>query len=75
MAKIFRTANRWLPSDNLKSKIENLKLVGLLAIALTFTFGGAVVDAQQTGKSSASVSWIIALLPVWQSSWRRFGKS
>jgi putative tryptophan/tyrosine transport system substrate-binding protein len=45
-------------SDNLKSKtypepsrrIENLKLVGLLAIALTFTFGGAAVDAQQTGK-------------------------
>ena len=37
-------------SDNLKSKIENLKLVGLLAIALTFTLGGAVVDAQQTGK-------------------------
>jgi putative tryptophan/tyrosine transport system substrate-binding protein len=45
-------------SDNLKSKtcpepsrrIENLKLVGLLAIALTFTFGGTAVDAQQTGK-------------------------
>ena len=37
-------------SDNLKSKIENLKLVGLLAITLTFTLGGAVVDAQQTGK-------------------------
>jgi putative tryptophan/tyrosine transport system substrate-binding protein len=29
---------------------KNLKLVGLLAIALTFTFRGAVVDAQQTGK-------------------------
>jgi hypothetical protein len=37
-------------SGNLKSAIQNLKLVGLLAIALTFTFGGAVVDAQQTGK-------------------------
>jgi hypothetical protein len=31
-------------------RIENLKLVGLLAIALTFTFGGTAVDAQQTGK-------------------------
>ena len=41
-------------SDNLKSKIEKRprgpKLVGLLAIALTLVFGGAVVDAQQTGK-------------------------
>jgi ABC-type uncharacterized transport system substrate-binding protein len=45
-------------SDNLKSKtcgeqrrtIKNLKLVGLLAIALTFTFGAAVVDAQQAEK-------------------------
>ena len=33
-----------------RRRIENLKLVGLLAIALTFTFGGAVVDAQQAGK-------------------------
>jgi putative tryptophan/tyrosine transport system substrate-binding protein len=45
-------------SDNRKSKtctelsrsIENLKLVGVFAFALTFAFGGAVVDAQQTGK-------------------------
>jgi ABC-type uncharacterized transport system substrate-binding protein len=36
--------------DNLKSKIENLKLVGIFAIALTFTLGGAVATAQQTGK-------------------------
>jgi ABC-type uncharacterized transport system substrate-binding protein len=37
-------------SDNLKSKIENLKLVGVFALALTFAFGGAVADAQQPGK-------------------------
>ena len=37
-------------SDNLKSKIENLKLVGVFAIALIFAFGGAVAEAQQTGK-------------------------
>jgi hypothetical protein len=29
MTKIFRTAIRWLRSDNLKSAIENLKLAGL----------------------------------------------
>ena len=36
--------------NNLKSKIENLKLVGIFAIALTFVFGGAVAMAQQAGK-------------------------
>jgi putative tryptophan/tyrosine transport system substrate-binding protein len=58
MSKRHRMRGLVSSSDNLKSKtcpepsrrIENLKLVGLLAIALTFTFGGAVVDAQQTGK-------------------------
>ena len=37
-------------SDNLKSAIQNPKWVGIFAIALTFTFGGAVAQAQQTGK-------------------------
>jgi len=37
-------------SDNLKSKIENLKLVGIFAIALTLALGRAVAQAQQTGK-------------------------
>src|SRR5262249_52030730 len=37
-------------SDNLKSKIENLKWVGIFAIALTFAFGGAVATAQQPKK-------------------------
>src|SRR5690242_1094650 len=37
-------------SDNLKSKIQNPKWLGIFAIALTFAFGGALVDAQQPGK-------------------------
>jgi putative tryptophan/tyrosine transport system substrate-binding protein len=37
-------------SDNRKSAIQNPKWVGIFAIALTFAFGGAVVEAQQTGK-------------------------
>jgi putative tryptophan/tyrosine transport system substrate-binding protein len=50
MTRISRTGIPWFRSDNLKSKIENLKLVGIFAIALIFAFGGAVVNAQQTGK-------------------------
>jgi putative tryptophan/tyrosine transport system substrate-binding protein len=50
MTKISRTGIPWFRSDNLKSKIENLKLVGVFALALTFAFGGAVADAQQPGK-------------------------
>ncbi|MBI2533390.1 MAG: ABC transporter substrate-binding protein [Deltaproteobacteria bacterium] len=51
---------RWVvsSSDNLKSKtcpelcrrIENLKWVGLVALAVAFALCGAVADAQQTGK-------------------------
>jgi putative ABC transport system substrate-binding protein len=37
-------------SDNLKSKIQNRKWVGIFAIALTFAFGGAVAQAQQSKK-------------------------
>jgi len=37
-------------SDNRKSAIQNPKWAGLLAIAFTLAFGGAVVQAQQTGK-------------------------
>ena len=54
MIKTLR--NRFLDfrSDNRKSKIQKrprgLKSVGLLAIALTFVFGGAVATAQQPGK-------------------------
>ena len=37
-------------SDNLKSKIQNRKWVGIFAIVLTFAFGGAVAKAQQPKK-------------------------
>ena len=37
-------------SDNLKSKIQNPKWLGSFAIALTFVFGAAVVQAQQPKK-------------------------
>ncbi|HEU4343791.1 MAG TPA: ABC transporter substrate-binding protein [Candidatus Binatia bacterium] len=37
-------------SENLKSKIQNLKWGGILAIAITFAIGGAVVHAQQPVK-------------------------
>jgi ABC-type uncharacterized transport system substrate-binding protein len=45
---------QWLTSsfDNLKSKIQNQKRVGIFAIAFTFTFVGAVVEAQQPKKVS-----------------------
>jgi putative ABC transport system substrate-binding protein len=36
--------------NNLKSKIQNLKWVGIFAIAFTFAFGGVRASAQQTGK-------------------------
>ena len=34
---------------NPKSKIENPKLVGIVALVITFAMGGAVVEAQQAG--------------------------
>jgi putative ABC transport system substrate-binding protein len=54
MAKKFRTAIRWLRSDNRKAaprtKIQNLKLVGLSVIAFVFVVCGAVAQAQQPTK-------------------------
>jgi len=47
MTKIFRTAIRCLPSDNRKSKIQNLKWLGLSVIALVLVVTGAVASAQQ----------------------------
>ncbi|HEX9143342.1 MAG TPA: ABC transporter substrate-binding protein [Candidatus Binatia bacterium] len=37
-------------SDNLRSKIQNLKQGGIVAIVLTFVLGGVVVNAQPPGK-------------------------
>jgi len=47
-----RSRMRWLDcfSGNRKSKIENLKWVGIFVIVLTFAFGGVAVAAQQPKK-------------------------
>ncbi len=45
-----RNAIRWLRSDNLKSKIENLKLVGLVTLVIAFVICGVAVEAQQPTK-------------------------
>src|SRR5262245_6226622 len=37
-------------SDNRKSKIQNRKLVGIFALVVTLTIGGAVAQAQQPKK-------------------------
>ena len=50
MTKKSRTAFLWFRSDNRKSAIQNPKWVGIFAIVLTFVFGGAVAQAQQTEK-------------------------
>ena len=50
MIKVFRTAIPWLRSDNRKSKSENLKWVGFLAIVVALTVCGARAEAQQPKK-------------------------
>jgi putative tryptophan/tyrosine transport system substrate-binding protein len=80
MIKTLR--NRFLDfrSDNRKSKIQNLKWVGLLAIALTFVFGGAVATAQQTGKifrigflDSSTASGMAVLLEAFRQEMTKLG--
>jgi putative tryptophan/tyrosine transport system substrate-binding protein len=46
--KIIRSES--LSVNNPKSKIQNLKWVGIFVIAFTFAFGGVRASAQQTGK-------------------------
>jgi len=83
-------------SDNLKSKacpfdklragseprrrIENLKLVGIFAIALTFAFGGAVATAQQSGKifrigflDASTASGMAVLVEAFRQELRKLG--
>ena len=50
MQRIFRRRFCASQSDDLKSKIENRKWVGISAFVLTFAFGGAVALAQQPKK-------------------------
>ena len=42
--------SEFLSVNKLKSKIQNLKWMGIFAIAFTFPFGWAEVSAQHTGK-------------------------
>ena len=67
-------------SDNLKSKIQNPKWVGIFAIALTFGFGGAVATAQQPTKvprigflGAASTSAIAARIEGFRHGLRELG--
>jgi ABC-type uncharacterized transport system substrate-binding protein len=50
MKKLFRIRFFGSQSDNLKSKIQNRKLVGLIAIVVAFALCGARAEAQQPGK-------------------------
>src|SRR5262245_8093683 len=50
MLRKFRTGFPVARSDNLKSKIQNRKWVGMIALAVTFAMCGDVAMAQQTGK-------------------------
>jgi len=66
---IKRLLNRFLVSHsgNRKSKIQNRKWAGLFAIALTFVFSGAVVEAQQPKKVSR-LGYLSSFEPVAESA-------
>src|SRR5258706_12020763 len=50
MTKIIRKATRWLRSDNLKSKIKNLKSLRFVTLVIAFVICGVVVEAQQPAR-------------------------
>jgi hypothetical protein len=50
MKRIFRRRFFASQSDNLNSKIQNLKLGGIVTLVIAFTLCGAVVEAQQAKK-------------------------
>ncbi len=67
-------------SDNLKSKIQNRKWAGIVAIAVTFAFGGVVATAQQPMKvprigflSGAPLSAIAARTEAFRQGLRELG--
>src|SRR5262249_47580269 len=79
-----RSRLRWLNSfsENLKSKIENLKWVGLVAISFTFAMCGAVALAQQAGKifrigflNASTASGSATLIEVFRQELSRLGWS
>ena len=68
------------PSDNLKSKIQNLKWGGVVAIGLALAMWGAVAQAQQQGKvprigfiSTASLSVLASRLDAFRQGLRELG--
>jgi ABC-type uncharacterized transport system substrate-binding protein len=67
-------------SDNLKSKIQNPKWVGSFAIAFTFAFVGALVEAQQPTKvprigflDPSTASGMAGLLEVFRQELSKLG--
>ena len=50
MTKITRTVSPWLRSDNLKSKIQNLKWLGFLAVLVLLVGCVEMAQAQQAAK-------------------------
>ncbi|MDP2606344.1 MAG: ABC transporter substrate-binding protein [Deltaproteobacteria bacterium] len=80
MNKIIRIRFSNSRSGNLKSKIQNLKWVGLVALVVAFALCGAVAQAQQTEKifrigvldSRTASDSTVRLKAFWQEV-RRFG--
>src|SRR5712692_2544162 len=62
MDKTFRSRFFESPSDNLKSKIENLKWLGLSVIAFVLVVGGGMAEAQQP-KKIAKIGYLLASTP------------
>jgi len=66
-------------SDNPKSRIQNLKWAGIIALAVTFAMGGAVAQAQQPAKVprigflGRSPSAILARLEAFRQGLRTLG--
>ena len=67
MKRIFRHRFFASQSDNLKSKIENPKWVGIFAIVLTFALGGAAATAQQP-KKVPRIGYLSQLDPATEST-------
>ena len=57
-----------------RRRIENRKLVGIVAIALTFAFGGAVAHAQPAKVDWDRFSGSHLPLPATQTGWKRCGR-
>ena len=80
MTRTYASAFPWFRSNNLKSKIENLKWGGIVAFGVTFAICGAVAHAQQVGKIprigvlvSASPSIAARRIQVFQQGLRELG--